>query len=194
MTAYPGFDNHEIHPKGANIVKLASSKSIKDTESFIDSINTMVDEESIKNIINSASLRLEFIKKQKEIANKADFEEKYKGKYLLIYGKHLSLNSMSEKNEKDISIVYVNDLNFKGRGFYSCDAKIIHITYDSDSEIIKHISSDNFGSVMITCEHDSQYQLYDYEIEKILTKEEAVKIIADAKQDVNDLIEGWNNI
>lgn len=154
-------------------------------------IDTMIDENALRSIRSVADNRLQEVKKQKELADKVDLEDKYRDKYLLIYGRTMAMMpSAVTVNKNDIKIVHVKEINFKGNGFFSCKAKVLHIDYDNESNVLKHLSSSEYGSCYVSYTFDDQFSLNERDIDKIITKEEALEYIKEAKDIQKQMIEG----
>ena len=161
-----------------------------DLEQIKNDIDNTIDEKKLKEIRDYAAYQLDAVRKQRELSQKAELEMQYKGKYVLCYGRNYSM-VYSTQNLNDIKIVYVEDTDFKGNGFFVCKAKIIHIEYDNEYDSIKHIGSDDYGVCSISYEEDDDYHLEEKDIERIITKEEAIKLIEEAKTNQNRLLEQW---
>ena len=78
-----------------------------DLEKIKKNIDASLSEHDLKELRDYAGSRLEEVRKQKELSNKAEVELKYKGKYILCYGKTMEMNGVI-KNKNDIKIVYVD--------------------------------------------------------------------------------------
>ena len=161
-----------------------------DLEKIKKNIDASLSEHDLKELRDYAGSRLEEVRKQKELSNKAEVEIKYKGKYILCYGRTIQMNG-GVKNQNDIKIVYVEDTDFKGNGFFLCKAKIIKIKYNDEYNLISHIGADDYGEVYVSFEADDQYYFYEQDIEKILTKEEVIEMLDEAKAIQIDMMDEW---
>ena len=56
-----------------------------DFKEIAEKIDKMLDEETLRSIRNYSDNRLQAVKNQKEMANKANLESKYLDKYILIF-------------------------------------------------------------------------------------------------------------
>ena len=161
-----------------------------DLEKIKKNIDASLSEHDLKELRDYAGSRLEEVRKQKELCKKAEIELKYKGKYILCYGRTIQMNG-GVKNQNDIKIVYVEDTDFKGNGFFRCKAKIIRIKYNDEYNLISHIGADDYGEVYVSFEHDDQYSFYEQDIERILTKEEVIEMLDEAKAIQIDMMDEW---
>lgn len=161
-----------------------------DLENIKKNIDASLSENDLKELRDYADSRLDEVRKQKELSKKADVEMKYKGKYILCYGRTIKMIG-GVKNKNDIKIVYVENTDFQGHGFFRCKAKIIQIKYNDEYNLVNHIGADDFGEVYISFEHDTQYSFYENDIEKILTKEEVIEMLDEAKATQIDMMDEW---
>ena len=163
-----------------------------DLEKIKQNIDATVNEEKLKELRDYASSRLEEVRKQKEISSKAEIEMKYKGKYILCYGRNMTMMAAaSQKNENDIKIVYVEDTDFQGHGFFRCKAKVFEIKYNDEYNLPSHLGADVYGEVYVNFEYDKQYSFYEQDIDKILTRDEVIEILDEAKAAQIDLFDEW---
>lgn len=160
-----------------------------DLEKIKKNIDASLSEHDLKELRDYAGSRLEEVRKQKELSNKAEIELKYKGKYILCYGNAMQM--IGGKNKNDIKIVYVEDTDLQGHGFFRCKAKIIQIKYNDEYNLVSHIGADDYGEVYVSFEHDDQYSFYENDIDKILTKEEVIEMLDEAKATQIDMMDEW---
>ena len=158
---------------------------------FRHDIEQIEDETVLRSIRDSADERLQKIRDEKERLSKEELEKKYKDKYLLIYGKAFTMSS-TYKNENDITIVHVKDIDFQGHGFFRCSATELHIEYDTESNAIKHLVSNDFGECKISFDVNDQYDVRESEIEKIIDLKEVKEIIAKAREYQNKIMDVWD--
>lgn len=156
-------------------------------EKIKKNIDASFSENDLKELRDYAGSRLEEVRKQKALSNKAELELKYKGKYILCYGHSMQIG----KNKNDIKIVYVEDTDFQGHGFFRCKAKIIEIKYNDDYNLASHIGAEDYGEVYVSFEHDDQYSFYEHDIDRILTKDEIIEMLDEAKAAQIDMMDEW---
>ena len=162
-------------------------------EDIKEKIGNLTNEDELRELREFADARLQQVKEEKAFAKKEVLEAKYKDKYIVKYGSDWMKNSSaSPKNENDITIAHILNISFQGRGFFRCHAKVIHIEYDSESSMIAHLTSDGFNEVNIHCFEDTQYDLRESEIDKIITQNEANGLIADAKKLQKEIMKNWD--
>lgn len=155
-------------------------------------IDKIQDENTLKDVRDYAAQNLEKIRTAKRETELSTINDKYKDKYLLIYGRTLTMNvSCSEENKYDMKIVHVLDVNFVGTEFFRCHAKVIHIEYDNEMDMIKHLTSD-FGCTTVDYEEDEQYDVRIYEIAEMIDKEKVDELVKQAKQDINNMLDQWD--
>ena len=153
-------------------------------------IDKVEDETALRQIRNYADNVLQNVKKQKELMNKTEIENKYKGKYLLMYGSYASMIHR-ETNMNDLKIIHVLDIDFKGNGFFRCHAKVLHFKFGDEYKSISHISSD-WDSAYISITDDEQYDINENEISEVIDKDEAEKIIDKYKENYLNLMKNCN--
>jgi hypothetical protein len=160
-----------------------------DLEKIKKNIDASLSEHDLKELRDYAGSRLEEVRKQKELSNKAEIELKYKGKYILCYGHAMQM--IGGKNKNDIKIVYVEDTDLQGHGFFRCKAKIIQIKYNDEYNLVSHIGAEDYGEVYVSFEQDKQYSFYEQDIDRILTKEEVIEMLDEAKASQIDMMDEW---
>lgn len=153
-------------------------------------INELTSESELRELRNYADTRLQSLKEAKEMENKSEHENRYKGKYLLLYGRTVSMTH-SEVNKNEMRIVHVEDINFVGRGFFRCKVKSIHINFDDEWKKIAHITGD-WGSAYVSYTVDDNFDLREEDIDEIISKEKAMELITNAKEDFNNIITTWD--
>ena len=161
-----------------------------DLEKIKKNIDASLSEHDLKELRDYADFRLEEVRKQKELSNKAEIELKYKGKYILCYGRTMKMIG-GVKNKNDIKIVYVEDTDFQGHGFFRCKAKIIQIKYNDEYNLVNHIGAEDYGEVFVSFEHCDQFNFYENDIDKILTKNEVIEMLEEAKAVQIDMMDEW---
>ena len=153
-------------------------------------IGSITDVGMLRSIRNFADKCVQDAKESAAKVNKAELEKKFLDKYLVIYGSHVTMMS-SLPNKNDIKIVHVLDIDFQGNGFFRCHAKVVHIKFNDEWNQVAHLTSD-WGSSYISYSDDTQYDVYEKNIDMIIDKAEADKIVADAKADYNKIVESWD--
>lgn len=155
-----------------------------------DRIKSIADVDMLRNIRNFADKCVQDAKASEAKVNKAELEKKYLDKYLVIYGSHVTMMS-SMPNKNDIKIVHVLGIDFRGNGFFRCHAKVVHIKFNDEWNQVAHLTSD-WGSSYISYSDDTQYDVYEKDIDTIIDKAEADKMVTDAKADYNKIVESWD--
>jgi hypothetical protein len=156
-----------------------------------DKIKTITDENSLRSLREFSDRCLQEAKEKKAQVSKSEFEAKYKDKYLVIYGRHVTMMS-SVPNKNDIKIVHVLGIDFKGHGFFRCHAKIVHITFNDEWKRVAHLTSD-WGSSYISYSEDEQFDIHESDIDEVYDDNtEIKKLIKLAKDDFNDIIDTWD--
>lgn len=163
-------------------------------EELKEKINNLTDESELKEISLLADARRHQLKDEKAMANKTELEAKYKGKYLIKYGRQLMAMAVkfNRDNLDDITIIHVLDIEFKGKGFFRCHAKVIHIQYDPETSLVGHLTSNGFNEVKIQCFEDSQYDINETDIAKIVDQNTANGIINEAKKYQVEIMNNWD--
>lgn len=152
-------------------------------------LNTITDETELKQIRDMADKRLEKIREAKQIEQKEILEEKYRGKYLVFYGRNVSM-MCTTKNPNDIKIVHVLDIHFQGNGFFRVKARIIHIKYNDEWQQIKHLTSD-WTSSYISCSEDDSFDIHESDIDEIIDKQKVDNMIKNLKDTQNRIFDNW---
>lgn len=163
-------------------------------EELKEKINNLTDETELKEISLWADARRQQLKDEKAMANKTELEAKYKGKYLIKYGRQMMAMAVkfNRDNLDDITIIHVLDIDFKGRGFFRCHAKVIHIQYDPETSLVGHLTSNGFNEVKIQCFEDSQYDINETDIAQIVDQNTANGIINEAKKYQVEIMNNWD--
>lgn len=160
-----------------------------------DNIKALIDKvtniDELRDIREYADIRVQRRKEQVAQANKGELEAKYRGKYLLIYGPTLMM-AVNTPNQNDIKIVHVLDVNYAGTGSFKVNAKIIHIEYDSEYDLVSHLGANKFGSVKVTYSEDSQCFIRETDINEIIDKEKADGFIREAAEIQERLFKQWD--
>lgn len=160
-------------------------------EDIKEKISKLSNEDELRELREYADCRLQQVKDEKAWANKEVLEEKYKDKYLVIYGSSL-MKAASLPNKDDIRIVHVLGISFIRRGSFRCHAKVIHIEYDTESSIVNHLAANRVNEIRMECFEDAQYDLNEADINEIIDENQANKMIADAKKYQKEIMKNWN--
>ena len=160
-------------------------------EDIKEKIGNLSNEDELRELREYADARLQQVKDEKALANKEVLEAKYKDKYLVKYGSAL-MKAGGIPNTNDITIIHVLNIDFQGRGFFRCHAKVIHIEYDSEMSLVGHLSAAGYNEIHLECFEDSQYDLNEADINKIIDENEANQMIADAKEFQKEIMKNWN--
>lgn len=154
------------------------------------SIDTINDINQLRQIRKFVSDKIDKIHKQQSESDRQELEKKYKDKYLLCYGKFVTM-TQTTVNENYMTIIHVLDINFQGNGFFRCHAKAIKIIFNNEYDQIMHLTGD-WGSTHIEYDENEQYDIRESDISKIITKEEANDLIKKAKEDFETIISTWD--
>jgi len=151
-------------------------------------MDTITDVDTLRSLREYADNRVQSEKNAKAMQNKAELENKYKGRYLVIYGHYITMTH-STVNKNDIKVVYVKDIEFKGHGFFRCKAKAVHIKYNDELKQPYHLTADEWGSVSISYTEDDQYDINESDIAKVTGRAEAYEIIGNCRKDINNVLD-----
>ena len=81
----------------------------------IDDLKTKIDgltsESELRELRNYADTRLQSLKEAKEMENKSEHENRYKGKYLLLYGRTVSMSHSEVNTQLSVKITMLNKLS-----------------------------------------------------------------------------------
>ena len=164
-------------------------------EQKVSKIKNLINEidgvSQLRDIREFADLHVQLAKEAEALANSAELEAKYRGKYLIMYGRHVSM-MMSTQNKNDIRIVHVLDIKFKGHGFFRCHARVIHIKFNDEWKQISHLTSD-WGSSYISYTDDKQYDIHENDIDEIVDKGRAEELVRRAKEDYMKIANRWDD-
>ena len=161
-------------------------------QSFEDQINNINDENVLRQIRSAADCQLQKVKNKKAASNIGNLIEKYKGHYILLYGREYTLRN-SYKNVHHKKIFLVDDITSAAYGFFMASGKLLEIEYDCNpyNSHLTDISPNNKGGVQISS-HDCMAERIDVsDIESILTADDVEKIKTETIDNVNRLLKGW---
>jgi len=153
-------------------------------------LTTITDETELKQIRDMADKRLEEIREAKQIEQKEILEEKYRGKYLVFYGRTVSMTN-TIKNPNDIKIVHILDIKYRGEGFFKANAKVVHIKYNDEWQQIKHLTSD-WTSAYISSSEDNAFNIRECDIDEIIDKQKADRMIKQIKNSQIRILDNWD--
>lgn len=161
-----------------------------DNQEVLKNFNT---EAELKALRDDADAKLEKVREAKRSKEREKFMQNWAGKYVLSYGrKYLKAGSLEDKS--DIKIAHITSVDFKGRNFVRCKANIIHIKYNDEHDWLNAgLNSEGYGQVQLEAYVSPSYDIQDDEEPTIITKEEALKIINDARQTAFVIADEWDN-
>lgn len=158
----------------------------------LDDIGQLTDENELKDIRDMAAARLEQIREEKAVSSKQELDKKYKDKYLLFYGKQLTMSGPSEPDKNHLKIVHVIDCNFRGRDFIRVQAKVIEIQYDSEPTSLMKLGCTGFGECHTEFYEDFNYDFHENQIVKIIDKNEVNEMVKKAVDYNNYMMAEWD--
>ena len=121
------------------------------------------------------------------------FMQDWAGKYIITYGKKY-LKACSREDKSDIKIAHITSVDFKGRNFVRCNAHVIHIKYNDEHDWLNAgLNSEGYGQVQLEAYISPSFDIQDDEEVKTITKEEALKIINDAREAAFIIADEWDN-
>lgn len=167
---------------------LTNEQRVSDIKNLI---NGVCDEYSLRELRDHAEHMLDQLRAEKEQSQRKALEKAYRGKYLLIYGTMYN-GPIATENKADFKLVHVKQISLVGRGFFRCHAKVVHVVYDDEFNIVKNLSASTYGSCEIEYIDDKQFALHMSDISEILTKKEVDSIIAKAIKNQTKLLKGWD--
>ena len=161
-----------------------------DNKEILKNFNT---EAELKALRDDAAQKLEEVREAKRAKEREKFMQNWAGKYVISYGKkYLKAGSLEDKS--DIKIAHITSVDFKGRNFVRCKANIIHIKYNDEHDWLNAgLNSEGYGQVQLEAYVSPSYDIQDDEDVKTITKEEALKIINDARETAFIIADEWDN-
>ena len=162
----------------------------KTIQEILKSFNT---EAELKALRDDADQKLEEVREAKRSKEREKFMQNWAGKYTISYGrKYLKAGSMEDKS--DIKIAHIISVDFKGRNFVRCKAHVIHIKYNDEHDWLNAgLNSEGYGQVQLEAYTTPSYDIQDDEDVKTITKEEALKIINDARETAFIIADEWDS-
>lgn len=161
-----------------------------DNQEVLKNFNT---EAELKALRDDAAKKLEEIREAKRAKDREKSMQDWAGKYVITYGrKYLKASSMEDKS--DIKIAHITSVDFKGRNFVRCKANVIRIKYNDEHDWLNAgLNSEGYGQVKLAAYTTPSYDIQDDEEVKTITKEEALKIINDARETAFIIADEWDN-
>ena len=161
-----------------------------DNQEILKNFNT---EAELKALRDDAAKKLEEVREAKRAKELEKFMQDWDGKYIISYGrKYLNAGSLEDKS--DIKIAHIVSVDFKGRNFVRCNAHVIHIKYNDEHDWLNAgLNSEGYGQVQLEAYISPSFDIQDDEEVKTITKEEALKIINDAREAAFIIADEWDN-
>ena len=161
-----------------------------DFKEIAEKIDKMLDEDTLRSIRNYSDNRLQTVKNQKEMAQKANLESKYLDKYILITGrKNFTMSGYSEPDPNNITIAHVLSIKFQGKGFFRCHAKVCKINFNNEFKSISHLTANASASCELEMFDDEQFDFHESDRLEIISKEKALALIKESKESIVKLME-----
>ena len=161
-----------------------------DNQEILKNFNT---EAELKALRDDAAKKLEEVREAKRAKDREKSMQDWAGKYVITYGRnYLKVGSMEDKS--DIKIAHIISVDFKGRNFVRCKAHVIHIKYNDEHDWLNAgLNSEGYGQVQLEAYISPSFDIQDDEEVKTITKEEALKIINDAREAAFIIVYEWDN-
>lgn len=170
--------------------KVTIQEDVLDNQEILKNFNT---EAELKALRDDAEKKLEEVREAKRAKEREKCMKDWAGKYTISYGrKYLKAGSMEDKS--DIKIAHIISVDFKGRNFTRCKAHVIHIKYNDEHDWLNAgLNSEGYGQVKLEAYISPSYDIQDDEEVKTITKEEALKIINDARETAFIIADEWDS-
>lgn len=161
-----------------------------DNQEVLKNFNT---EAELKALRDDAAKKLEEVREAKRVKDREKSMQDWGGKYVITYGRnYLKIGSMEDKS--DIKIAHITSVDFKGRNFVRCKAHVIRIKYNDEHNWLNAgLNSEGYGQVQLEAYISPSFDIQDDEEVKTITKEEALKIINDAREAAFIIADEWDN-
>lgn len=161
-----------------------------DNQEILKNFNT---EAELKALRDDAAKKLEEVREAKRAKEREKCMQDWAGKYVITYGRnYLKVGSMEDKS--DIKIAHITSVDFKGRNFVRCKAHVIRIKYNDEHNWLNAgLNSEGYGQVKLEAYVSPSFDIQDDEEVKTITKEEALKIINDAREAAFIIADEWDN-
>lgn len=161
-----------------------------DLKEIENKIDKMFDEETLRCIRNYSDNRLQAVKNQKEMAQKATLESKYLDQYILIIGsKNITKIGYSDPDPNDLTIAHILSIKFQGRGFFRGHAKVCKVHFNNEFKSIAHLTANACASCEMEMFDDEQFDFHESDRLEIISKEKALELIKEAKESIVKLME-----
>lgn len=157
-----------------------------------EAIEKCDNENELRELRQCADSRLQTVKQEHAVSKREDFVTKYKGKYILMYGKNYTRISSFDNFHKT-TIVLVEDVKSVSYDFMYVSGKRLEIDYSCttyDARLVD-INEDNTGNVKITNSTEEDYRIDFHEISAIVDSAKVEEIKQKALTNVGKLLEGW---
>ena len=157
-----------------------------------EAIATCNSENELRELRECADIRLQTVKREHAASKREDYTAKYKGKYILMYGKHYTRMSSFDNFHKT-TIVLVEDILSVNYGFMMVKGKLLEIDYTSCpyDDRITDINKDNTGNVKITNTNEDEYRIELHEISEVIDAAKVDELKQKTLANVGKLLEGW---
>lgn len=164
-------------------------EDVLDNQEVLKNFNTEVE---LKALRDDADKKLQEVREAKRAKDREKFMQNWAGKYIISYGRNY-LKAGSREDKSDIKIAHINSVDFKGRNFVRCKANVIHIKYNDNYDWLNAgLNSKKYGQVKLEAYISPTYDINDDEEVKTITKEEALKIINDARETAFIITDEWD--
>lgn len=161
-----------------------------DNKEILKNFNT---EAELKALRDDAAKKLEKVREAKRVKDREKSMQDWAGKYVITYGRNY-LKAGSMKDKSDIKIAHITSVDFKGRNFIRCKANVIRIKYNDEHDWLNAgLNSEGYGQVKLEAYISPSFDIQDDEEVKTITKEEALKIINDARETAFIIADEWDN-
>lgn len=149
-------------------------------------------ENELRELRQCADSRLQTVKHEHSASKREDYVAKYKGKYILIYGKHYTRISSFDNFHK-MTIVLVEDILSVSYDFMMVSGKRLEIDYSCNpyDARLTDINKDNTGNVKITNSTEENYRIDVSEISAVIDSAKVEEIKKKTLENVGKLLEGW---
>lgn len=157
-----------------------------------DAIEACDNENELRELRQCADSRLQTVKHEHSVSKREDYAAKYKGKYILIYGKHYTRISSFDNFHKT-TIVLVEDILSVSYDFMMVKGKRLEIDYTicPYDDRITDINKDNTGNVKITNSNELYYRIDLNDISAVIDSAKVEEITKKTLANVGKLLEGW---
>ncbi len=157
-----------------------------------EAIETCNSERELRELRQCADDRLQTVKHEHAVSKREDYAAKYKGKYILIYGKHYN-RIHSFDNFHKTTIVLVEDILSVSYDFMMVSGKCLEIDYSCNpyDARLTDINEDNTGNVKITNSNEDDYRIDLNDISAVIDSAKVEEIKQKTLTNVGKLLEGW---